>query len=106
LTNFLVTDQSRRSTDHLLQSSLEAREAEVARLSEPRTREQLTEQQLRKLSQQESELAELRQKLGAAGPPSEHPWENPPEADEGQPVDGRGRHHIIDLPPEVAATCR
>ena len=55
------------------------------------------------LALQEAELAELRQKLGSAGGTSKDPTAaGEPE----QAADSRERHHIIDLPPHAAPTCR
>ena len=103
------------------QAELHEREAEVARLSEPRTRDHLTAEQLAKLSRQEAEIAELRQRLEAATlrqaePPAAEPAAAPadePAAPAGGPCDpgassssSRQRHHIIDVPPDPALSCR
>ena len=103
------------------QAELREREVEVARLSEPRTRDHLTAEQLAKLSRQEAEIAELRQRLEAAtlrgaGPPAAEPAAAPtdePAAPAGASCDpgassssSRQRHHILDVPPDPAPCCR
>jgi len=56
------------------------------------------------LSQQEAELAELRQKLGGVGSPSKDRLGA--KEQHGQGLTGSEGHHVIDLLPEVAPTCR
>lgn len=76
------------------ETELEAREAEVAHLSEPKTKEQLNEAQLSRLQQQEAEIAELRRRLG----------EGQHGAAEPSTIEGsssRERHRIIRRLPDI-----
>ena len=88
------------------QATLEEREQEVARLSEPATRDTLSKQQLERLKAQEAEIAELKARLeqGGAVQSSQDAATSVPSKAEQSSHD---RHHLFDMPAAPPpATCR
>lgn len=89
-----------------MQATLEEREQEVARLSEPATRDTLSKQQLAKLKAQEAEIAELRARLEQGGA-VQTSQDVPAASSSNVQQSSRDRHHLFDMPPPPPpASCR
>ena len=93
------------------QAVLQQKEEAAAKLTQPATKEALTQAQLARLQQQEAEIAELRRRLGQEDA-AQSSRDAPGAADAVQERSSHQRHHLFDMdslpgsPKAQAPSCR
>lgn len=93
----------------ILQAAINKREEEVARLSQPSTKEALSEQQLARIQKQEAEIAELSRRLQQSNA-AQSSQAAPDSATRPVEQSSYERHHLFDMPAaskaRIAPRCR